>query len=126
MNIPFRIFVVPAVFVAGCASTFPASRRSASQTPSSAQRSAREVGAAGQPAAQLHLKLADEQMVLAKREMANGDNRAADFVLIRARADFGGRPRSGLREQNATVDIQRAVDTSNTTATTNAIQGAVK
>lgn len=118
------IFVVPALLLAGCAATFPPPTQHLADA-ESAQRSARELGAANQPAAQLHLKLADEQMVLARKEMANGDNRSADFVLGRAKAD-AELALALARELNASVDVTRAVDTSNATATTNAIQGAVK
>ena len=124
MNIQSSIVFLPALLLAGCASTFPVPTQRLADA-ESAQRSARELGAGNQPDAQLHLKLADEQMVLAKREMADGDNRAADFVLVRARAD-SELALALAREQNAKVDVQRAVDTSNNTATTNAIQGAVK
>ncbi len=117
-------FVFPALLLVGCASTFPAPTQRLADA-ESAQRSARELGAANQPAAQLHLKLADEQMAAARKEMTAGDNRAADFVLVRARAD-SELALALAREQNAKVDVQRAVDTSNNTATTNAIQGAVK
>jgi hypothetical protein len=52
-----------------------------------ARRSAIELGASSQPDAQLHLKLADEQMAKARTAIANGDNQQADSLLIRARAD---------------------------------------
>jgi hypothetical protein len=57
--------------------------------------------------------------------MANGDNRSADFVLSRAKAD-AELALALARELNASVDVTRAVNTSNLTATTNAAQGAVK
>jgi len=50
-------------------------------------RSARELGADKQPKAQLHLKLADEQIAEAKKLMADGENKRADLVLQRAGAD---------------------------------------
>jgi len=118
------ILTIPALALLGCAATFPPPTQHLADA-ESAQRSARELGAANQPAAQLHLKLADEQVALAKKEMADGDNRAADFVLARARAD-SDLALALARELNAAVDVKRAVDTSNATANTNAIQGAVK
>jgi hypothetical protein len=118
------ISVLPALLLVGCAATFPPPTQHLADA-ESAQRSARELGAANQPTAQLHLKLADEQMVLARKEMANGDNRSADFVLGRAKAD-SELALALARELNASVDVTRAVDTSNATATTNAAQGAVK
>jgi hypothetical protein len=117
------ILILPALLV-GCAATFPPPTQHLADA-ESAQRSARELGAANLPTAQLHLKLADEQMVMAKKEMANGDNRAADLVLGRAKAD-SELALALARELNASVDVTRAVDTSNLTATTNAAQGAVK
>jgi hypothetical protein len=117
-------FTLPALLLVGCASTFPAPTQHLADA-ESAQRSARELGAANQPTAQLHLKLADEQMVLAKKEIANGDNRSADFMLGRAKAD-SELALALARELNASVEVKRAVDTSETTATTNAMQGAVK
>jgi hypothetical protein len=117
------IFILPALLV-GCAASFPPPTQHLADA-ESAQRSARELGAANQPTAQLHLKLADEQMALAKKEMASGDNRSADFALGRARAD-SELALALAREQNAAGDVTRAVDTSNATATTNAAQGAVK
>jgi hypothetical protein len=122
MNRP-TIFIFPAL-LASCAATFPPPTQHLADA-ESAQRSARELGAANQPTAQLHLKLADEQMVLAKKEMANGDNRSADFVLGRAKAD-SELALALARELNASVDVTRALDTSTLTATTNAAQGAVK
>lgn len=52
-----------------------------------AARSARELGADREPKAQLHLKLADEQIEQAKKLMADGDNRRADLILQRANSD---------------------------------------
>ena len=91
----------------------------------SAHRSALELGAANQPAAQLHVKLAEEQMTRAKSLMASGDNKEADSLLIRSKAD-SELALALAREQAADVEVQGAVDKSNATATTNAIQGAVK
>jgi hypothetical protein len=50
-------------------------------------RSARDSYAAAPPAAQLHLKLAEEELAQARRAMSEGDNERADFVLTRAHAD---------------------------------------
>jgi hypothetical protein len=88
----------------------------------SASRSAREVGADANPAARLEVKLADEQIAQAKVLVASGDNKRADFVLMRARADA----ELGLalaREQNANVEVVKAAEKSNTTYNANT-QGA--
>jgi hypothetical protein len=120
---PYSILALPALLI-GCAATFPPPTQQLADA-ESAQRSARELGAATQPAAQLHLRLADEQMATAKKEMADGDNHAADLTLMRAKAD-SELALALARELNASTDTKRAIDTANTTATTNAIQGAVK
>jgi hypothetical protein len=50
-------------------------------------RSAKELGAEQDPQASLHVKLADEQVATARKLMGDGENRRADMVLQRARAD---------------------------------------
>jgi hypothetical protein len=56
-------------------------------TAEAAARSARELGADKDPNASLHLKYADEQIDQARKLIANGDNKRADFVLQRAHSD---------------------------------------
>jgi len=53
----------------------------------SAMRAAQEVGAHSVPQAELHLKLAEEQVQLARKLSADGDNERAGAVLLRAKAD---------------------------------------
>lgn len=78
--------VALALFLAACGSSIPPpSDRLASAE--AAARSARELGADKEPKAQLHLKLATEQIDQAKKLMTDGDNRRADLVLQRANAD---------------------------------------
>jgi len=90
-----------------------------------AERSARELGANNVPAAQLSLKLAQEQIADAKQAMSAGENQRADSLLIRARAD-AELAVARTREMTARVDGQEAVADSNAQATTNVGQGAVK
>lgn len=52
-----------------------------------ATRSARELGAEKEPKAALHMKLAQEQIELAKKLTTDGENRRADLVLQRASSD---------------------------------------
>jgi hypothetical protein len=52
-----------------------------------ATRSARELGAANDPKAALHVKLAEEQIGLAKTLMKDDDNQRAERTLQRASAD---------------------------------------
>lgn len=56
-------------------------------TAEAASRSARELGADKEPKAQLHLKLAEEQIAQAKKLMTDGDNKRADLILQRASSD---------------------------------------
>lgn len=91
----------------------------------SAERSAREVGANDEPAAQLSLKLADEQISQAKTAMAADDNEKADSLLVRAKAD-AELAIAQAREKNAHLAKQEAVKDSATQNTTNASQGALK
>jgi hypothetical protein len=46
-----------------------------------------EDAASSNPQAMLHLKLAQEQIARAETLMAEGDNRRADYVLLRAKED---------------------------------------
>ena len=91
----------------------------------SAERSAREVGANNEPAAQLSLKLADEQIAQAKTAIANDDNEKADSLLVRARAD-AELAIAQAREKNARVAKQEAVTDSATQNKMNDSQGAFK
>lgn len=52
-----------------------------------AYRTAQEAGANDDPRAQLHLKLAQEQFATAKTLLDDEENRRADFLLIRSKAD---------------------------------------
>ncbi len=91
----------------------------------SATRSARELGANSEPAAQLSLKLADEQISQAQQAIANGDNKRAESLLVRAKAD-AELAVAQAREKGANVAGQVAVDNSAAQNATNIDQGAVK
>jgi len=71
------------------------------------------------------VKLAEEQMAKAKTLITDGDNKGADSLLIRSKAD-SELALALTREQGSNVEVQKATDQSNTTAVTNAAQGAVK
>ncbi len=78
--------IAVALLLVACGSSLPPpSDRLASAE--AAARSARELGADREPKAQLHLKLASEQIDQAKKLMADGDNKRADLVLQRANSD---------------------------------------
>jgi hypothetical protein len=50
-------------------------------------RAAQEVGAKSVPKAELHLKLAEEQVALAHKLVDNGEEERAAQILTRAKAD---------------------------------------
>src|SRR5579862_4791144 len=105
----------------GCAASFPPPTQRMADA-ESAMRSAREVGADAVPAARLEVKLAEEQIAQAKLLITSGDNKRADFVLMRARADA----ELGLalaREQSANVETQKTIEQSGATLDANT-QGA--
>jgi len=90
-----------------------------------AERSAKELGANRVPAAQLSLKLAQDQIAEAKKAMADDENKRADSLLIRAKAD-AELALAQTREQNAKVGVEEAVEDSADQKATNIGQGAVK
>lgn len=116
------MFVVPVMWGA-CATMPPPTQRMADAE--SAERSAREVGANNEPAAQLSLRLAQEQITQAKTAMAANDNRKADSLLVRAKAD-AELAIAQAREKSAHLAKQEAVSDSASQKATNANQGAVK
>jgi hypothetical protein len=89
------------------------------------ERSAREVGADDVPAAQLSLKNVQDQISLAQKAMAAGENQQADGLLIRAQAD-GELALAQAREKMASADHKEAVQDAVDQKTTNVVQGAVK
>ena len=73
-----------------------------------AARSANDVGAGQNPQAQLHLKMATEEIAQAKQLIADGDNEKADSVLVRAKAD-GELALGEARESQAQAAAQQAL-----------------
>jgi len=74
-----------ALSLSACASTpVPADKLTRSQV---AIRSARDLGAEQVPPAAMHLRIATEQVDLARKAMSDGDNKKAEYLLIRAEAD---------------------------------------
>ena len=92
--------------VAACGATFPVPTQRMADA-ESAERSARELGAGSQPEAQLHLRLAQEQIAKAKSSVREGDNERADLLLVRAKAD-AELAVSLAREQVAKNELQKA------------------
>ncbi len=99
------------LLASGCGASFPPPTQKLADT-EAAHRSARELGADKKTAAQLNLKLAEEGIEAAKREMKAGENRRAEFILLRAKAD-AELALSLAREHDASSDAAKAVDTSN-------------
>jgi hypothetical protein len=81
----YFIALIP-LSLAACAPSYaaPVQRMADAQ---SAHRAAIEAGAEKDPQAQLHLKLAEEQFAKAKTLLEQDENRRADFLLIRSKAD---------------------------------------
>ncbi len=112
-----------ALSIVACAS-FPAPTQHLSDA-ESAHRSALELGAANNPAAKLHVKLAEEQMTKAKALIVEGDNERADSLLIRSKAD-SELALALAREQGSNAEVQRATEKSTQTQINNNSQGAVQ
>ena len=108
----------------GCAGTYPPPTQQLADV-QSANRSATELGAQTNPNAQLHLKLAEEQLQQAKTAMANDDNKSANSLLTRAKAD-AELAVALMRDSNATLEAKKAVDQANAQRSTNADQGATR
>ena len=124
MQNPIRLLLITAPLIVACGASFPPPTQRLADA-QSAERSARELGANNTPAAQLSLKLAQDQIGLAKKAMGNGDNEQADSLLIRAKMD-GELALAQAREKTARVDHQEAAADSAEQKATNVTQGAVK
>jgi hypothetical protein len=72
-------------------------------------RAAQEVGAQNNPQAALHLKLAQEQVTQAQQLMQDGENKRAEFVLLRAESD-AELAVALARESSARAQAQQALD----------------
>lgn len=95
----------------GCGATFPVPTQKLADA-ESAHRSARELGADKKTAAQLNLKLAEEEIDAAKAQIKAGENRRADFTLLRAKAD-AELALALAREHDAKTETVKAVDSAN-------------
>ena len=107
-----RIVASTAGFVlitcASCGASYPAPTQRMADA-MSAERSAEEVGANANPQGQLHLKLAQEQIAQAKSLMANGENKRAEYTLVRAKGD-AELALAIARAASAKVEAQQAMD----------------
>jgi hypothetical protein len=100
-----------ALVASGCGASFPVPAQKLADA-ESAQRSARELGADKKTDAQLNLKLATEEIEAAKAQIKAGDNRRAEFTLLRAKAD-AELALTLAREHDARADTVNAVDSAN-------------
>ena len=124
MQASILLFAITAPLIGACGASFPPPTQRLADA-QSVERSAREVGANTAPAAQLSLKLAQDQIAQAQRAMGEGENQRADALLIRAKAD-GELALAQTREKTATGDHQEAIQDSAEQKATNVGQGAVK
>jgi hypothetical protein len=99
------VAVLGAAAVAACASTPAPTQRMVDAQAS--LRGAEEVGAGREPQAQLHARLAEENIQRAKVLMQNGDNKRAEYVLVRAKAD-ADLALANARDRQAKVEADRA------------------
>jgi hypothetical protein len=99
-----------ALLVAGCAS-YPAPTEHLASAMAQV-RAAQEVGVAHVPQAQLHLKLAEEQVAQAKALMEDGKNERADYMTLRAYND-AALALALAREHTARINAEQARQSTN-------------
>jgi multidrug efflux pump subunit AcrA (membrane-fusion protein) len=90
-----------------------------------ATRAAQEVaaGTSNPPSAQLHLRLAQDGIARARALMAQGENRKADFALVRAKAD-AELALALARQESAQLAAQQAVNEANAVQTSTTRSGS--
>lgn len=98
------------LLTAGCGASFPVPTQKLADA-ESAHRSARELGADKKTDAQLNLKLAEEEIEAAKMQIKAGDNKRAEYILLRAKAD-AELALTLAREHDAKTETVKAVDSS--------------
>ncbi|MCA9586157.1 MAG: DUF4398 domain-containing protein [Myxococcales bacterium] len=124
MKSPITSLVLLAPFLWACGATFPPPTQRMADA-KAAERSAEELGANDVPDAKLSLKLAQEQIAAAEKSMVDGENRRADSLLVRAKAD-AELSIAQAREKKARTETEGAIADSAAQKATNAGQGAVK
>jgi hypothetical protein len=100
---------LPFLAVACASSHMPAEKMASAEA---AVRAAREVGAENVPQAELHVKLAQDQIAKARRLIDSGDNDRAAWMLRRADAD-AELALALAREASTRTEAQRAIDEQN-------------
>ena len=116
------LILAPAVLLLACGASVPLPTQRMADA-QSAHRAAEELGAGRHPTAQLHLKLAEEQMDKAKQLMSEGENEQASSMLVRAKAD-SELALALAREQKARADLALANKQAASTKNLNTSQGA--
>ena len=108
MKIQPIILITTLWLALGCAGSHPPPTQQMADV-QSANRGATELGAQKNPRAELHLKLAEEQLDLARKAVANDDNERATSLLMRAKAD-AELAVALTREDNAKVQETKAIE----------------
>lgn len=116
--------MAPALLLMACGASMPPPTQKMADA-QSAHRAAEELGAAKQPSAQLHLKLAEEQMDKAKQLMSQDENEQAASLLVRAKAD-SELALALAREQKSRDELKMAGKEAAATTNLNTTQGAQK
>lgn len=116
------LILAPAVLLLACGASVPLPTQRMADA-QSAHRAAEELGANKHPTAQLHLKLAEEQMDKAKRLMSEGENEQASSLLVRSKAD-SELALALAREQKSRGELQAASKQAAATKNLNTTQGA--
>jgi hypothetical protein len=111
MNKMNVVAIISTLAATACAGSYPAPLQRMADTMSAA-RGAEEVGANSNPEAQLHLALAEEQISRAKALMASGENKRADYTLVRAKGD-AELALALARAMNAKAEAQTAINKAN-------------
>jgi Domain of unknown function (DUF4398) len=95
------------IFAVGCGSyPAPTARMATSEA---AVRAAHEVNADQDPQGALHMKMAQEEIDQAKQQITDGDNKRAEFTLLRADAD-GELAVALARESKAKTDAAKSTE----------------
>ena len=110
-----------AMALTACGASYPAPTQPLADV-QAADRSAQELGANTDPPAKLQLTLAQEQAQNATKAMKDGDNKRAETLLLRAKAD-AELAVSLAREQKARAELAEATEKAHVQTTT---QGAAK
>lgn len=116
--------VLTLVFAAACGGSLPPPDQRLTEA-EAAVRSASELGAESDPGAALSLKLATEQITMAKSAITREDNARADALLIRAKAD-AELAIAQTREKVARASKQEAIRDSADQRATNSTEGAAQ